>query len=160
MTIPRRRTQGAGQIGDCGGRHRPDQRHVHSGCGESRLERGFEHVARNPRVLADDDLARASHPASAVPAAHPSFRKKSVVIGGVPTSPRIPSVPKYFRIWTVNSPSCHRDPGRGTRPDPERCSTPTAAPGRPEKSSDRRSVRSRAVVENKACDGCYRTVRQ
>ena len=47
-------------------------------------------------------------PASTLPAAQPSLRKKSVVIGGLPTSPRIPSVPKYFRISAVSLPSLHR----------------------------------------------------
>ncbi len=33
---------------------------------------------------------------STLPNAHPNLSMKSGVIGGLPTSPRIPSVPKYF----------------------------------------------------------------
>ena len=40
--------------------------------------------------------------ANTLPAAHPNFNKKSAVIGGSPTLPLIPSVPKYFlAILTV-----------------------------------------------------------
>ena len=52
----RRRVQGAGQVGDRGRRDRPEQHDVRPGRGEPGLQRGFEHVARDPRVLADDDL--------------------------------------------------------------------------------------------------------
>src|SRR6056300_1854230 len=34
-----------------------------------------------------------------LPAAKPSFVKKSIVIGNFPALPRIPSVPKYFLIY-------------------------------------------------------------
>ena len=40
----------------------PEQAHVGAGGDQARFERGFEHVARDARVLADDDgrLARAA----------------------------------------------------------------------------------------------------
>ena len=47
--------QGPGQHGDRRGRHRPDQDDVHPHGDEARGERGFEHVARQAGVLADDD---------------------------------------------------------------------------------------------------------
>src|SRR4029077_14917859 len=34
-------------------RHRPEQQHVHADRGEPRHQRGLDHVAREPRVLAD-----------------------------------------------------------------------------------------------------------
>ena len=55
-------------------------------------------------------------------------------MGGVPTSPRIPSVPKYFRIWVVNSTVMSSIPrGVGHGRFLENCSTPTAAPDDPKK---------------------------
>ena len=44
-------------VGDAGRRQRTDQQHVHAGGDESRLERGFEHVAGDARVLADEYAA-------------------------------------------------------------------------------------------------------
>ena len=45
------------QVGDAGRRQRTDQADVDAGRHESRLERCFEHVARQPRVLADQHRA-------------------------------------------------------------------------------------------------------
>jgi hypothetical protein len=39
--------------------------------------------------------------ASTLPAAQPNFMKKSGVMGASPTLPRIPSVPKYFRVFVL-----------------------------------------------------------
>ena len=47
--------QRAGQHGDGRRRHRPELEHVHAHRGEARDERGFDHVAGQPRVLADHD---------------------------------------------------------------------------------------------------------
>ena len=46
--------QRAGQHGDRRRRHRPQQEHVHADGGEARHQRRFDHVAGEPRVLADD----------------------------------------------------------------------------------------------------------
>ncbi len=52
----------AGQHRDGGRRHRPDLDDVHADAGEARGQRAFDHVARQPRVLADQDavLVRAA----------------------------------------------------------------------------------------------------
>ena len=47
--------QRAGEHGDRRRRHRPQQEHVHADRGEARHQRQFDHVAGEPRVLADDD---------------------------------------------------------------------------------------------------------
>ena len=46
---------GAGQHGDGGRRDRAEEQHVHADRGEARLEGGFDHVAGEPRILADHD---------------------------------------------------------------------------------------------------------
>ena len=43
----------AGQHGDGRRRHRPEQEHVHADGGEAGDERGFDHIAGEPRILAD-----------------------------------------------------------------------------------------------------------
>ncbi len=50
---PRREPERPREVGDCGGRHRAAQHDVHARRREPRLERGLEHVARDPRVLPD-----------------------------------------------------------------------------------------------------------
>ena len=45
--------QGAREIGHGRRRHRPAQHHVDPGRGKSGLQRGFQHIAGNARVLAD-----------------------------------------------------------------------------------------------------------
>ena len=52
----RRRAQCPSEVRDCRGWHRPEQHYIRSGGGETRFQHGLEHVAGNPRVLADDDL--------------------------------------------------------------------------------------------------------
>ncbi len=54
---PGRGTEGAGEIGDAGRGHGTEQRDVHAGSHQARFERGFEHVAGDPGVLADEHLA-------------------------------------------------------------------------------------------------------
>src|SRR5262245_2637363 len=44
-------------IGNAGSRQRPDQHHIDTRCNEARFERGFEHVPRETRVLADEHRA-------------------------------------------------------------------------------------------------------
>ncbi|MNO88765.1 hypothetical protein D3C76_802300 [compost metagenome] len=51
--------EGAGQVGDARSRHRPEQHHVGTGSRQTSLQRGFEHVTGNPRVLADQYAALA-----------------------------------------------------------------------------------------------------
>ncbi len=55
------------QHGDGRRRHRAEQQHVHADRGEARDQRGLDHVAREPRVLADHDamtmIAAAKHAA-------------------------------------------------------------------------------------------------
>ena len=46
---------GARQHGDRGRRHRAEQQDIHADRGEAGHERVFDHVAGEPRVLADDD---------------------------------------------------------------------------------------------------------
>ncbi len=57
--------QGPRQHGDGGRRQRPDQDHVHAHGDEAGGERGLDQVAREPRILADDDevavVAAAQH---------------------------------------------------------------------------------------------------
>ena len=45
----------AGQIGNARRRHRPEQTHLGTGSEQTGLQRRFEHVAGNARVLADQD---------------------------------------------------------------------------------------------------------
>ena len=47
--------QRAREHGDRRRRHRPEQEHVHADGGEARHQRRLDHVARQPRVLADHD---------------------------------------------------------------------------------------------------------
>ena len=49
-------TQRPGDVSDARRRQWPDHEHVHAERGNSRHKRRFQHVARNPCVLADDDL--------------------------------------------------------------------------------------------------------
>ncbi|MCY1392926.1 hypothetical protein D9M71_78100 [compost metagenome] len=51
--------KGSGQIGNCRRGHRPQQHHIGASGGKAGLQRGFEHVARDARVLADQHLAGA-----------------------------------------------------------------------------------------------------
>ena len=48
--------QGAGQIGDTRRGHRTQQSDIDPGRRQPRLQRRFEHVPGNARILADDDL--------------------------------------------------------------------------------------------------------
>ena len=50
---PRLQAQGTGQVGDRRCRNRPDQAGIDAGCRETGLESGFQHVTREPGVLAD-----------------------------------------------------------------------------------------------------------
>ncbi len=45
--------QRAGQIGHTGRRQRAGQQHMDAGRGKARFQRGFQHIAGDPRVLAD-----------------------------------------------------------------------------------------------------------
>jgi hypothetical protein len=95
--------EAARHVGDAGRRQRPHQQHVHAGGDETGLERRFEHVAGDARVLADQHGAALG--ASTRAAALASRSAKSTVIGGSPTLPRTPSVPKYFRAHLVHPPA-------------------------------------------------------
>ena len=71
--------------------------------GEAGDQGGLDHVAREPRVLADHHpvavIARAE---TTRPAAWPTFRASSGVISPL-ARPRMPSVPKYLRACFVSA---------------------------------------------------------
>src|SRR4030095_7806647 len=54
----RLQAQGTGQVSDCGGRERPAQVDVDSGGRQARLQGGFQHVAGDSGVFADQDRRR------------------------------------------------------------------------------------------------------
>ena len=89
------RPQGTRQHGDRRRRHRPEHEHIHAGGGEARDQRVLQHVAGQPRVLADHDpVAMIAAPEDrpdrhADP--HGDIRRH---VGQCSTCPRIPSVPK------------------------------------------------------------------
>ncbi len=96
---PRGEAQRARQVGDRGRGERSGQVDVDARRGESRLQRRLQHVPGDPRVLADEHggahaVARRYRPRARAPPPIPSFSTTSGVIGGSPTSPRTPSVPK------------------------------------------------------------------
>ena len=102
------------QVGDAGRRQRPDQQHVDAGGDEAGLERGLEHVARQARVLADQDRAavRREHARRGARRAAARTRRSS---DASPTRPRTPSVPKYclaIMISPCDSPQRRDDPQR------------------------------------------------
>ena len=91
--------QAARQERDAGRRHRADQQHVHAHRAEPGGERRLEHVARQARVLADDDLVAAiagrsgstGRPRDRAEAPSPASSAPSLA------TPRMPSVPKSLR---------------------------------------------------------------
>jgi hypothetical protein len=98
--------QGAGQIGDARGGHRPGQADVDAGRGEPGLQRGFQHVAGNAGVLADQHggmlavhgvlFRGGQHLAGGIPQPHGEIRGDGLFAD----PPRTPSVPKYFLLTT------------------------------------------------------------
>ncbi|MNI55584.1 hypothetical protein D3C73_1105440 [compost metagenome] len=56
----RHQTQRPGQVGHGRRRDGAGQQHVDAGGGQACFQRGFQHVARNARVLADDNLRAAA----------------------------------------------------------------------------------------------------
>ena len=56
---PHIRPHRAGQKPHRRRRHRPQKQHVHARAGQPRRQRVFQHIARKPRVLADDDAVAA-----------------------------------------------------------------------------------------------------
>ena len=87
--------QGLGEIGGGGGGQGAAQQHIDSGGGKSRLSADSTMYPESRVSL----MMRASRAPRAFPAAKPRRTRKSGVIGGAPTSPRTPSVPKNFRGW-------------------------------------------------------------
>ncbi len=73
----------AGQHGDRGRRHRAEQQHVHADRGEARDQRGLDHVAGEPGVLADDHavavLAAPEHEPGRLPDLQRQFRRDHAV---------------------------------------------------------------------------------
>ena len=47
------KSQSPREIGNCGRRNGPGENRIHAGRRKPRLQRGFQHVARHPGVLAD-----------------------------------------------------------------------------------------------------------
>ena len=77
----------------------PDQHHVHAHRDEAGGQRRLEHVAGEPRVLADDDeMAMVAAPQAPAPAAIATLSAVSGVIGSLLAVPRMPSVPKSLRV--------------------------------------------------------------
>ena len=67
-------------------RHRPQQQHIHPGRGQTRRQRIFQHIARKPRILADDNPMRrtavaAEEPPCRGPKAQRHFRGHRIGIG-------------------------------------------------------------------------------
>ena len=73
----------AGQHGDGRRRHRAEQQHVHADRGEAGDQRGLDHVAGKPRILADDDamavLAAAEDEAGRLADLERQFRRDHAV---------------------------------------------------------------------------------
>ena len=78
-----------GQHRDRRRRHRADQQHVHADRGEARHHRVFDHVAGQPRVLADHDamamLAALKHQARGLPDLERELRRDQTI--GAATDP-------------------------------------------------------------------------
>ena len=64
-------------------RHRAEQQHIHADRGKAGDHRVFDHVAGQPRVLADDDamamVAALEHEAGSLPYLHRQFRRDQPV---------------------------------------------------------------------------------
>ena len=82
-----------GEMGDPTRGEHVDVNRVDARRVQTRLERRREHVARSPRITADEDRALSSTSA----AARPNASARSAV-SSVLATPRIPSVPKRRRI--------------------------------------------------------------
>ena len=90
--------QRARQHGDGRGRQRPDQHHIHAHRDETRGQRGLDHIARKPRILADDDAVAVLAAGEQQPGRLASLSAVSAVIGSVLAVPRMPSVPNSRRL--------------------------------------------------------------
>ena len=73
----------AGQHGDRRRRHRPEQQHVHADRGEARDQRGLDHVAGQPGILADHHpmamLAAAEHEPGRLAGLECQFRRDHAI---------------------------------------------------------------------------------
>ncbi len=87
----------ARQHGDARRRDRAGEEHVHADRQEARGQRVLDHVARKPRVLADDDAVAVVAALEHQPRGLAGFQRQFGVIGNEFAWPRMPSVPKYLR---------------------------------------------------------------
>src|SRR5690606_3323675 len=102
--------RGARQIGDRRRRHGPEQPDVHAGGAKAAFERRLEQIARNARVLADQDRARiGARPAEDAPGGpaelQAGFRRNRLFADAAADAVRAEVVALRHVIFSCGSPS-------------------------------------------------------
>lgn len=103
---PQIRPQRARQHGDGRGRHRPHQRHIHPGGQETGHQRAFDHVARQARILAQQDTVAARALPEMQPRGLPQllrhFDGHGKTVGGAPDSISAEQLSRFYHYWGVS----------------------------------------------------------